>query len=282
MPELPEIETIARGLTPLLKDRKIASVETLAEGSITGDAEVFARRAEGAVFTRVWRRGKVFLADVSNGEEKYILAVHLRMSGRLVMEHEIPADTDTLRYLRVALHFEDGCRLLFSDMRRFGRIALYTQDELEEWPFYRTLGPEPLEMSAGEFVDIMGAKKAGIKGLLLNQKVIAGIGNIYADESLFASGIHPAAKGADIPKEKLIVLHSEVQKVLRLAIQENGSSIRDYRDSGGNAGAFQNSFKVYGKKGDSCTSCSEQLQSGKIAGRTTVFCPQCQKIFAKE
>ena len=282
MPELPEVETIARGLEPLLIDRKISHVDILADGSVHQHSEVFARRAEGAVFTRVYRRGKLFMADVVNGKETYTLGVHLRMSGRLVMEHEIPADTDTLKYLRVAIEFEDGCRLLFSDMRRFGSIALYSQEELHDWPFYRELGPEPLEMTPVQFVELMQSKKAGIKGLLLNQKVIAGIGNIYADESLFAAGIHPLAKGADIPAEQLEILLKEVQSVLRRAIRENGSSIRDYRDSGGNSGAFQNKFKVYGRKGAPCVQCGADLETKKVAGRTSVFCSHCQSTYAKE
>jgi formamidopyrimidine-DNA glycosylase len=149
-------------------------------------------------------------------------------------------------------------------------------DELEQWTFYASLGPEPLDTSAERLADRIAGRKARIKGLLLDQTVVAGCGNIYADESLFRAGIHPMARACDIEQTKLVALFRHLQDVLAQAIAENGSSIRNYVNADGDAGAFQNSFNVYGRKGECCPRCGCCLACGKVAGRTSTFCPQCQ------
>ncbi len=181
-------------------------------------------------------------------------------------------------HTRVVFGLTDGGSIEFHDTRKFGEVRALNNDELQEWDFYKKLGPEPLEVTAAELAQRIEGRKAQIKGLLLNQSVVAGVGNIYADESLFRSGIHPKAKASDLSKESLEKLFTELQAVLRQAISENGSSIRDYVDAGGDAGGFQNSFKVYGKKGEPCPTCGKIFEGATVAGRGTTFCSKCQKM----
>ena len=148
--------------------------------------------------------------------------------------------------------------------------------ELDAWKFWRELGPEPLEISHQAFSVLFSSRKA-VKALLLDQNVVAGVGNIYADESLFRAGIRPEARGCDIEGERLAALHAALVDVLLLSIRECGSSIRDYRTARGDVGAFQNSFYVYGRAGEECRICGTVLESSRVAGRATVFCPRCQK-----
>lgn len=164
----------------------------------------------------------------------------------------------------------------FDDVRTFGRVLVGGDRVLESWPFWKKLGPEPLEMSADEFVHRLHGRRQ-VKTMLLDQTVIAGIGNIYADESLFRAGIHPAAPADRLSAEQKRKLFDALQYVLRLSIRECGSSIRNYRDAEGNAGAFQNSFAVYGRAGEKCVRCGSVLKKITIGGRTSTFCEKCQK-----
>ena len=174
-------------------------------------------------------------------------------------------------------HSQPSGRLFFDDTRKFGYCRLMRPESLLQWDFWTKLGPEPLETPAAELAVLLRAGNRAIKAALLDQTVLAGAGNIYADESLFAAGIAPTARARDIALERLTVLAEKLQAVLQKSIEECGSSIRDYRDAAGNAGAFQNSFAVYGRAGQPCVRCGKPLQSARVAGRTTVFCPHCQK-----
>lgn len=271
MPELPEVEVIARGLAASLTGRRIQRVHALWPTSIKGTASFFASVLEGATVTGVRRRAKLLLLELDTART---LAVHLKMTGRMVLREPGAARE---KHDRVRFDLEDGGQLVFSDMRRFGYLAAFLADDLANWDFYKNLGPEPLEMSAGEFVDRLHERGARIKSLLLDQRVIAGIGNIYADESLFRAGIHPRTPANTVSKQALKGLFRHLGAVLRKAIQENGSSIRDYRDAGGNAGAFQNAFQVYGKSGKPCVKCGQTLEKTLVSGRTSTYCPGCQK-----
>ena len=169
-----------------------------------------------------------------------------------------------------------SARLFFDDMRTFGYGRLMWQEDLPLWPFWRQLGVEPLEVSAKEIAQTLHGHGGNIKGVLLNQTVVAGIGNIYADEALFRAGIHPQTKASALSLTRLESLGLAVQDVLQQSIEECGSSIRDYRDANGDAGSFQNNFFVYGRKGQQCLVCQNVLLCEKIAGRTTVYCSTCQ------
>ena len=167
-------------------------------------------------------------------------------------------------------------------MRKFGLVQALTPGELAELPFYRGLGPEPLELDAPGFLRCFrnthgtANRKGRIKALLLDQRILAGVGNIYADEALFRAGLRPDTPAERIPDSRLVLLHASLQAVLREAIAACGSSIRDYRTAQGSAGAFQKCFRVYGRGGQPCLSCGTPLQRGTVAGRGSVWCPACQ------
>ncbi|WP_243544782.1 bifunctional DNA-formamidopyrimidine glycosylase/DNA-(apurinic or apyrimidinic site) lyase [Pseudodesulfovibrio tunisiensis] len=269
MPELPEVEVIARGLDRSLKGRTISGADVPGLTRLSDSAERIVSLSCGRGVGRVYRRGKALLMELDGG---VVLGFHLRMTGRIVHG---PARAAT-SHDRIFLCLDDGSRLMFSDARKFGYVRAFGPGELESWDFLQRLGPEPLETPARELARRVASRKAGIKGLLLNQSVVAGVGNIYADESLFRAGIHPEAKADRLGMDRLERLFSELQGVLRQAIAENGSSIRDYVNADGDAGAFQNSFRVYGRKGCPCTCCNTPLQARTVAGRTSTFCPHCQ------
>lgn len=270
MPELPEVETIARGLHAQVRGQRITTAQVLTPSvRLHGDAALLRDR----VIERVGRRAKLLLLFLNGGD---LLVFHLKMTGRvwLAAPHEsLP------RHTHLVLELHSGDRVIFEDTRRFGYWALFRPDEIASWPFYSGLGPEPLETDAAGLAERLRLRRAGIKSLLLNQSVIAGIGNIYADESLFAARIHPASTAAHIPSERLRLLCEHLQRVLLQAIAAGGSTISDYRNAYGQSGIFQDSFQVYGKKGELCPACGRALKAEQIAGRTSTHCAGCQKKY---
>ncbi|MBU1002438.1 MAG: bifunctional DNA-formamidopyrimidine glycosylase/DNA-(apurinic or apyrimidinic site) lyase [Proteobacteria bacterium] len=280
MPELPEVETIARGLALDLTEATICGVRLLEPGSLsTGPGtltrEAFLAEVPGSRVLGVRRRAKVLLLDLSSaGWSLLHLAFHLRMTGRLTME---PPGTDPRPHTRLVFDLTDGRHLFFADVRKFGWCRAMPPEGLAHWMFWTSLGPEPLEISADGFADLFQGRRGRVKALLLNQKFIAGIGNIYADESLFRAGIRPDATAVSVSRARLKRLHGQLVEVLREAIAANGSSISDYVNARGDAGAFQNDFRVYGRAGLACRNCQTPLAKGTVAGRTTVFCPKCQR-----
>jgi len=212
----------------------------------------------------------------------FVLAFHLKMTGGLFVH---PAGSPPLKHTRVIFDLEDADapagRLFFDDMRTFGFCRVMRFGDLSDWPFWADLGPEPLEGStddlAGHFAAAFKNRRGAIKAALLDQSVVAGVGSIYADESLFRAGIRPDARACSISEADLRKLAGVLRDILHLSIRECGSSIRDYRDANGNAGVFQNSFAVYGRKGQPCQSCGQPLQSARVGGRSTVFCERCQR-----
>lgn len=269
MPELPEVEVIARGLDASLRGRTLERVEPLSMTRLSEAENLLTTRVTSAGVRKVYRRAKVLLIQLDNG---VTMAFHLKMTGRVVHGSSRQPDSHD----RVFFHLDDGSLLSFSDMRKFGYVRTFATDELEEWDFLKRCGPEPLETPPEDLAQRIAHRKGRIKALLLDQSVVVGVGNIYADESLFRAGIHPEARAHTLSKQQRVTLFTELQAVLRQAISENGSSIRDYVNASGDAGAFQNSFHVYGKKGAACTRCSTILQARKVAGRTSTFCPNCQ------
>jgi formamidopyrimidine-DNA glycosylase len=286
MPELPEVETIARTLACEVESRLIQAVAVLDESAVVPAPDAFRDLVLGRRIASVARRGKLLLLHLqaAGGKDGGTIAVHLRMTGRVLA---LPAGAAPERP-RVVLTLSDrGCGamlLVFSDVRRFGRMHAFAPgggpDSIEHWPFYRDLGPEPLLITAEEFRQRLAPRgkksKARIKALLLDQGVVAGIGNIYADEALLRAGIRPDAVAGALSARRLDKLFAAIQAVLTQAIAENGSSIRDYRDAHGDAGAFQNHFRAYGRAGQACLECGAAMRSLRVAGRTSTFCPRCQ------
>ncbi len=284
MPELPEIETIARTLAPEVESRLIQAVDVFDASAVEPGVDAFRELVLGRRIARVARRGKLLLLHLqaAGGKDGGTVAVHLRMTGRVlaISTGQEPKRPRVVLTLSAYSSDEGPVRLVFSDVRRFGRMHAFAPGDINHWHFYQNLGPEPLTMTVQDFRACLAPggrpSRARIKALLLDQGVIAGIGNIYADEALFRAGIRPDAVAATLGPGCRAVLFAAIQAVLIQAIAENGSSIRDYRDAQGNAGAFQNFFQAYGRGGQGCLTCGTIMQSLRVAGRTSTFCPRCQ------
>ncbi|MGE4290793.1 MAG: bifunctional DNA-formamidopyrimidine glycosylase/DNA-(apurinic or apyrimidinic site) lyase [Desulfovibrio sp.] len=281
MPELPEVETIARGLRETLLERTILRVAVFDVRAVPGHTpEEFVHRAGQRTVTAIRRRGKLLLLDLRGAgqdrtaQTEAVLTVHLRMTGRIVHGPDRAPEA----HERIRFSLDDGSVLTFADVRRFGGCRVFTPAELAAWSFWQALGPEPLELGETAFISRFQGRRARIKALLLDQRVLAGVGNIYADESLFRAGIRPDAIASSLSVQRLDRLRKALQEVLLQAISENGSSISDYRTARGDAGAFQNSFQAYGKAGQPCARCGEVLCGCRVAGRSSTFCHKCQTL----
>jgi len=271
MPELPEVETVVRGLRASLVGRAIVEVEVRwARSVVPPDPTAFARRIRGQTITGVSRRGKWLVFALSGAET---LLVHLRMTGQLVLE---PEGCPEGRYARVLFRLDDGRRLRFSDMRKFGRLRLVS-DPAE---VLGDLGPEPLadDFTAARLSQMLARRRGRIKPLLLNQRFLAGLGNIYTDEALWRARIHPL-RGADtLSAAEVQRMHAAIQSVLRAAIAGGGTTLPDeaYRRADGRSGEFAGRLAVYGRAGKPCPRCGEPVERIKVSQRGTHFCPVCQ------
>lgn len=275
MPELPEVETYVRELEPLLLGRQVVAAQVTWPRTIaTPDAVAFVHAIVGQRFTTFDRRGKYMLLGFASGDT---LVVHLRMTGHLYVQ---AADVAPDKHTHVVMELDDGRRLHFQDSRKFGRIWLIPSSE----DVVQKLGPEPLGpgFTVTGFAERVAHRKASIKTLLLDQSIVAGVGNIYADESLFAAGIHPARAGGDLSYEELTRLHVAIRAVLQRAIQLNGSSlgssrVQNYLRPTGEPGGFQDEHKVYQRTGQACVQCAHPIDRIVLGQRSTHFCPHCQK-----
>ncbi|MBU6451227.1 MAG: bifunctional DNA-formamidopyrimidine glycosylase/DNA-(apurinic or apyrimidinic site) lyase [Cyanobacteria bacterium REEB67] len=286
MPELPEVETVKRGLDKALKGDAIRSAEVLRQASIAyPDVDDFVRLVKGHKFGHVLRRGKYLLIELDKGAG---LACHLRMSGRLIVRAGARSGSDSEsesgssrepKFLRVIFYLESGRELHFEDMRVFGRLWYKPKGASFEKviPTLAELGVEPLEDMDGKHLQKLFANKSQpIKTALLDQRLIAGIGNIYADESLFLAGVHPLTPARDVKLAVLERLSDNVKTVLERSIASGGSTLRDYSDSDGVNGKYQHEAYVYGRQGQPCRTCGELIERLRIAGRSSHFCPHCQ------
>jgi formamidopyrimidine-DNA glycosylase len=258
VPELPEVETVVRTVAPHLIGRRILSAEFTSRLVTPGNRAALSKHLAGRRIETVRRRGKFILVELDKG----VLSIHLGMTGRLLISGK-PAE-----HTYAMFTLDDGV-LLYTDPRQFGKI---------EWNPRRVerLGPEPLEIALEEF-RVRLRRKARIKPLLLNQSFLAGLGNIYADESLFAAGIHPLASAAKLSGPRATKLHQAIREILTAAIEAGGSSISDYVDAEGRKGWFQVSHRVYGREGEPCVNCATAIRRIVVAQRSSHFCPRCQK-----
>jgi formamidopyrimidine-DNA glycosylase len=261
MPELPEVETVVRSVRPHVEGRRIVTVQLTSPHVTPGDRTEVERALTGRRIASVTRRGKFIQVALDRG----YLTIHLGMTGKLLKDG--PAREHT--YGRFTL---DQGELLYHDPRQFGSIEWTAEVN----PRVARLGPEPLEISLDEFRTRI-RRRSCIKALLLNQTFVAGVGNIYADESLFASGIHPLANAATLSRPRVAKLHAAIQGILAHAIELGGSSISDYVDAEGQKGWFQVEHRVYGREGQACTACGSLIKKTLVAQRGTHFCPKCQK-----
>ena len=267
MPELPEVETIVRGLRKRVAGRVIENAEFFWARTCVGDPDAAVARLRGQRIDGLRRWGKYIVFDLERGGESSVLVVHLRMTGNFLMNDEIGPWT------RAVLHLDGGTTLVFHDIRKFGRF---------EWSpdipaRLRELGPEPLEISFEDFQLRLRKKASQVKATLLNQEFLRGLGNIYCDEALFRSKIHPKTSTAKIGQVRARRLHAAIQDVLRDAIEQGGTTVMNYVDSEGSQGYFQLKTFVYGKTGEACKVCGSPIRRTVIASRSTHFCAKCQK-----
>jgi formamidopyrimidine-DNA glycosylase len=269
MPELPEVETIATGLHKRVSGERIESVWLGRKPEpLKSPAAEIARTLEGACVKEVRRVGKHIVFDLAgrnDGHRQWI--VHLGMTGRMLVanpESEVPKHTHLVARLA------SGKELRFVDPRRFGRL------EVREGSFSGP-GSEPLTIDVEDFAQLFHRRTAPIKALLLNQNLLHGVGNIYADESLFRAGIRPRRRAHSLTLNELKKLHASLRKVLKEAIAAGGSSVSDYVDADGEVGFFQLRHRVYGREGEPCLVCKKKIKKIVVAGRGTHYCPKCQK-----
>jgi formamidopyrimidine-DNA glycosylase len=273
MPELPEVETVARGLRTSLVGRTIVGVEVRWPRSVVPpDPAVFAQRLTDRTIAGVGRRGKWLVIALNGGDT---LLVHLRMSGRLVLESEACLED---RHLRVLLFLDGGQRLRFSDQRKFGRLVL-TADPQE---VLGDLGPEPLgdDLTPERLGEMLARRRGRIKPLLLNQRFLAGLGNIYADEALWRAGVHPLRQADTLNPAEVRRLHRAIRSVLQAAIASGGTTLPDrkYQQADGRAGEFAGRLAVYGRAGHPCSRCGATVERIRVGQRGTHFCPLCQTL----
>lgn len=280
MPELPEVETVANGVHARVAGQRIERVWTSGKPQTFKSPEmVISSALTGARIDCVRRVGKSIVADLSRGGKAHAqFLVHLGMTGRLlVSQPEVPLPPHT----HAVLTLGDGRELRFVDPRRFGRLSivgLAAEDNSKEEPAgYLGPGREPTTIREEEFATLFRGRKLAIKAALLNQSILHGVGNIYADESLYRAGIRPRKAAGRLTRAQLARLHKALQEVLARAIQLGGSSVSDYVDADGVRGFFQQEHMVYGRAGETCRKCKTPLKKIVVGGRTTVYCPKCQR-----
>ncbi len=263
MPELPEVETVVRSLAPHLPGRKILSAEFSSKFVTPGDRKATARRLKGRSILAVRRHGKFIVMELDRG----VLVVHLGMTGKLLL------DAPVTPHSHGVFHLDRGT-LIYDDPRQFGRIEVSAA--LPERA--AELGPDALAIALDEFLTLLRRRKAYLKPLLLNQRFLRGLGNIYADEALFKARLHPRAIGSRLSPRRATELHSAIVETLQLAIAHRGSSISDYVDADGEKGSFQLMHRVYGREGQPCVVCSTPIRKILMAQRGTHYCPRCQRV----
>lgn len=272
MPELPEVETTVRSLRPRLSGLEMSSFRLLFPPILRNKNRNVLRELRGRKIRSLARRGKMILIHC---EKNLTLIFHLKMTGQLL---SYPKKEPVDKHTHFILTFKGKNReLRFRDARKFGFVSCVQSPEVLDCPELKSLGPEPLELSFQNFLNLFQDRKARLKSLLLNQNFIAGIGNIYADEILFEAKLHPLSSASALHKEDIRRLWKATRHVLKKAIAARGSTIRDYRNGEGEVGSFQNFLKVYGRKSLPCRRCGGKIERLRLGQRSTFFCPCCQR-----
>jgi formamidopyrimidine-DNA glycosylase len=271
MPELPEVETTVRGLAPILEGRRIASIALRREDLRRPFQPDLRQRLTGARVTGLGRRAKYGLIETDRGDT---LIFHLGMSG-----HWRTDPSEIGKHDHVVIETDEGHRLALNDHRRFGSLDLVRTAELGDYPPFRAMGPEPLgpDFGGAGLAGSLNGRSAPIKALLLDQRIVAGLGNIYVCDALNLAGIAPGRAGGRIARARLDGLADAVRKVLRAAIAAGGSSLRDYVRPDGELGYFSKQWRVYGREGLPCPRCAAPIRRRVDSGRSTFYCPKCQR-----
>src|SRR5271169_3891037 len=288
MPELPEVETVRRGLAPAMEGAAFAQVEVRDRRLRWPLQKDFAKRLEGQTVTGLGRRAKYLLADLSSGN---VLMMHLGMSGSFRVGHEAKPGVyyhergKSTAHDHVVFHMSNGETITFNDPRRFGSMKLVPRAKLDNEKLLRALGPEPLgnEFDAAMLARACAGKKTSLKAALSDQRVVAGLGNIYVCEALFRAKLSPKRQASTIadrngaPNARALTLVEAIKGVLNDAIAAGGSSLRDHRRTDGALGDFQHNFQVYDRAGELCPNCKGKIKRIVQTGRSTFYCPSCQK-----
>ena len=288
MPELPEVETVRRGLAPAMEGARFARVEVRRRDLRWPLPKDFAARLEGKTVEGLGRRAKYLLADLSSGE---VLLMHLGMSGSFRVGHDARPSvyyherSKSAAHDHVVFHMSNGEVITFNDPRRFGSMKLVARAKLDQEPLLRAIGPEPLgnEFDAAMLAKACAGKKTSLKAALGDQKIVAGLGNIYVCEALFRARLSPKRRASTIadrnglPNARAEALVDAIKSVLNDAIKAGGSSLRDHRRADGSLGDFQHNFQVYDREGEPCPHCGGKIKRIVQTGRSTFYCPSCQK-----
>jgi formamidopyrimidine-DNA glycosylase len=275
VPELPEVESVRRQLAPALEGRAFASI-AITDPRLTRplDPDEVARELEGERVAALDRRGKYLIVRFESGRA---LLIHLRMTGSLLLGRggELPQDP----YRRAVVTLDDGSDVAYRDVRRFGTWVLLEPDEVDVYLDAR-LGREPLTRAyrAAHLAERLAGRRAPLKAAILDQRTVAGIGNIYADEALWRARLHPLTPAGELGPEEVSALHRGLREALRMGVRRQGSTLRDYRLPDGESGAAQTEFKVYGRGGEPCERCGTPIDKIRVAGRGTWYCPSCQRL----
>jgi formamidopyrimidine-DNA glycosylase len=271
VPELPEVETVVRDLRVPLVGRTFRRVAVSEKALRRRWSPAWARQLTGRTVRAIERRGKWILIDLGGPW----LVVHLGMSGQFTVA---PADAPRASHTHVVFKLDDGNELRFRDIRRFGSVSfVLSRAELDGFLEDCCLGPEPFDLDARAWRERLAGTRRNLKAILLDQTVVAGVGNIYADESLFEARLDPRLPGAELTPAQADRLRRAIPKVLNRAIERRGSSIRNYVGGSGLKGGYQDEFRVYGRTGRPCPRCGTPVERIRLAGRSTHFCPRCQK-----
>ena len=272
MPELPEVETVRRGLEKLIIGKKISSVEIRYPKMIKTDLNQFQKELPGQVVKSMGRRGKYLLFYLTDK----VLISHLRMEGKYFY---YPDQVPERKHAHVLIHFEDGGTLVYEDVRKFGTMELLAPELLEAYFLSKKLGPEPTEQDFDLeiFRGALKKSKKPIKSHLLDQTLVAGLGNIYVDEVLWRAKVHPSRTSNSLSAQEARKVHDQTMEVLGQAVEKGGSTIRTYTNAFGEDGTMQEFHQVYDKTGEACSRCGSIIEKIQLGGRGTHFCPKCQR-----
>lgn len=278
MPELPEVESVRQGLEKMIVNEIIARVEVLWSNIIESPpVPEFKKRLKGQKFERVMRRGKFLLFYLTED----VLISHLRMEGKyqLLSVADLRAEEIQDKHVHVIFHLESGQQLRYHDVRKFGRMSLIQKGKEFEHKSLKKLGPEPIasEFKLADMREFLTRRTKAIKGVLLDQEMVVGVGNIYADEILYQAKIHPEKPANSLTANEEELLYEAILDILAKAVEKGGSTIRSYENAFGENGRYQKYLQVYGKEDDNCARCGETIEKIKVVGRGTHFCPSCQQ-----
>ena len=272
MPELPEVETFRRGLEKLILGKKISNIEIRYPKMIKTDLNQFQKELPGQVIQSMGRRGKHLLFNLRDK----VLISHLRMEGKYFY---YPDEIPERKHAHILVHFEDGTTLVYEDVRKFGTMELLAPELLDSYFISKKLGPEPTDQDfdLGRFKLALKKSKKSIKSHLLDQTLVAGLGNIYVDEVLWRAKVHPSRHSNTLTAAEVTAIHDQTIAVLSQAVEKGGSTIRTYTNAFGEDGTMQDFHQVYDKAGQACSRCGSTIEKIQLGGRGTYFCPKCQR-----